>query len=184
MKRFQLANGLPGTRLCKNESQISEITRRNIADGLALKQVHWAGRFEEQQFLARLYDLTEMPSTDKRYSNASEDIWKHRVVNNDWQDDWVFYDSRFNLINASDEEFLRFLCEILHPVVQPQEDEVQRIYSFFNEHLVRDGWQLQEQMQISGRPVYAAVRILEANTHVSAAAQPRRLLLRPLAQNT
>jgi len=35
----------------------------------------------------------------------------------DWADDWVFYDSRFNLLRASDEAFLRFLCETIHPVV-------------------------------------------------------------------
>lgn len=120
------------------DNQISEVTRRNISDALVVNRVNWSGRFEEQQFLARLYNLTEMPSTDHRYDNAADDIWKHRVMNDDWANDWVFYDSRFNLINAPDEEFLRFLCEMLHPVVQPQAKEVDRIRNILNEHLVKE----------------------------------------------
>ena len=154
-----------------NDKQITEVTRRNISDSFVLNKVNWSGRFEEQQFLARLYDLSPMPSTDRRYSTANEDIWKHRVMNSDWSDDWVFYDSRFNLINAPDEEFIRFLCEILHPAVQPQTDKVERIRVLINEHLVKDGWELREQMAISGRPVFAAARIVEINVHTAEAAK-------------
>ncbi|MEI6341692.1 MAG: abortive infection family protein [Verrucomicrobiota bacterium] len=154
-----------------NDKQITEVTRRNISDSLILNKVNWSGRFEEQQFLARLYDLSSMPSTDRRCSSASEDIWKHRVMNSDWSSDWVFYDSRFNLIHAPDEEFLRFLCEMLHPAVQPQADEVVRIRVLINEHLVKDGWELREQMAISGRPVFAASRVVEVNTHTAEAAK-------------
>lgn len=154
-----------------NEKQITEVTRRNISDALVLNKVNWSGRFEEQQFLARLYDVSAMPSTDRRYSTASEDIWKHRVMNTDWSDDWVFYDSRFNLINAPDEEFIRFLCEMLHPTVQSRTEEVERIRALINEHLVKDGWELREQMAISGRPVFAAARVVEINTHTAEAAK-------------
>ncbi len=154
-----------------NEKQITEVTRRNISDALVLNKVNWSGRFDEQQFLARLYNLSKMPSTDRRYSSASDDIWKHRVMNNDWSDDWVFYDSRFNLINAPDEEFLRFLCEMLHPAVQSQADAVQRIHAIIKGHLIKDGWELREQMQISGRPVFAAARVVEINVHATEAAK-------------
>jgi len=154
-----------------NANRITEVTRRNISDALTLNRVNWSGRFEEQQFLARLYDLSKMRSTDPRFSKASDDIWQHRVRNSDWPDDWVFYDSRFNLINAPDEEFLRFLCEMLHPAVQPDEDEVERIRAIINEHLVRDGWELREQMQISGRPVFAAALSIAPTAHATEAAK-------------
>lgn len=153
------------------DNQLSEVTRRNISDGLVLNRVNWSGRFEEQQFLARLYNLSGMPSTDHRYNNAADDIWKHRVVNSDWANDWIFYDSRFDLINAPDEEFLRFLCEMLHPVVQPQAKEVDRILNILNEHLAKDGWEIREQMQISERPVFAAFRCLWSDIHTSEAAR-------------
>jgi hypothetical protein len=154
-----------------NAKQITEVTRRNISDSLILNKVRWSGRFEEQQFLERLYDLSSIPSTDRRYYTAREDIWKHRVMNSDWPNDWVFYDSRFNLINAPDEDFLRFLCEMLHPAVQPKPEEVVRIRVLLNEHLVKDGWELQEQMAISGRPVFAAARVVEVNAHTAEAAK-------------
>lgn len=152
-------------------NQITEVTRRNISDAFVLNKVNWSGRFEEQQFLARLYDLSRMPSTDSRFSKASEDIWQHRVRNSDWAEDWVFYDSRFNLINATDEEFLRFLCEMLHPAVQSDGDQVERIRDVINEHLVWDGWELREQMQISGRPVFAAALSITPTAHAAAAAK-------------
>ena len=154
-----------------DEKQISEVTRRNIADAFAFGKVNWSGRFGEQEFLARLYDVAAMPSKDHRYSNASDDIWKHRVVNTDWENDWVFYDSRFNLINAPDEEFFRFLCEMLHPAVRPQLEEVEGIRNLINEQLRMDGWELREQMSISGRPVFAAATVVEIDTHATAAAK-------------
>ncbi|MDB6063984.1 MAG: hypothetical protein JWR26_192 [Pedosphaera sp.] len=112
-----------------------------------------------------------MPSTDRRCANASDDIWQHRQRNIDWPNDWVFYDSRFNLIAAPDEEFLRFLCEMLHPVVQPKAEEVERIRIILNAHLVKDGWEIREQMQVSDRPVFAAFRSFGSDAHTAEAAK-------------
>ncbi len=142
---------------------ISEVTRRDIADALVMNNINWAGRFGENEFLSRLYNLREMRSTDGRFSDAAGDIWQHRVRNpNDWDDDWVFYDTRFQLLQAPDEEFLRFLCEMVHPLVQPDADEVQRILEIVNPHLARDGWEIREQTRVSGRPVFAAARAIDA----------------------
>lgn len=72
--------------------EISEITRRAIADELALSNLQWSGELQEDNFLARLYNLSEMPSYDHRFSDASGDIWKHRVMNDDWPSDWILTD--------------------------------------------------------------------------------------------
>ena len=116
--------------------------------------INWAGRLPEDEFLSRLYDLTTLPSTDYRMHTADADIRQHRVHWNDWENDWVFYDSRFNLIRAPDEVFLQFLCETIHPVVRPDSHEARRLASAYNKHLASDGWQLVETNQISGRPVF------------------------------
>lgn len=145
---------------------ISEVTRRDISDALLLEGVTWSGRFEEQEFLARLYNLKETPSRDGRFSDAAGDIWQHRVRNLDWDDDWVFYDARFQLLQAPDEEFLRFLCEVLHPLVQPDPGEVDRILGILNPLLAKDGWEIREQTRVSGRPVFAAVRMLDGGSYV------------------
>jgi hypothetical protein len=93
-------------------NEVTEVTRRAIVDFISTSGKPWAGRLNEDDFLARLYDLTALPSHDPRMANAAGDIYQHRVNwRGDWADDWVFYDWRFNLIRASDETFLRFLCE-------------------------------------------------------------------------
>lgn len=140
-------------------NKVSEVTRRAIVDSLITSSVDWAGRLREDDFLARLYDLTDMRSTDHRMRNAAGDIRQHRINWRDWEDDWVFYDSRFNLLWAPDDEFLRFLCETVHPVVRPDPDEAQHLADAYNRELAADGWSLVESKQISGRPVFTPQRV-------------------------
>lgn len=104
--------------------EITEVTRRAVLNYLTLSGIAWAGRLGEPEFLGRLYDLSSMHSTDSRFKDASGDIWQHRVNNpSDWEDDWVFFDSRFDLLHAADDEYLRFLCETIHPVVRADEEK-------------------------------------------------------------
>lgn len=152
------AGSRPGTQTQGNTLQsvlISEITRRAIIDELSLGPAHWSGRLNEPEFLARLYKLRELPSTDGRYKDAAGDIFQHRVNNYDWDDHWVFYDSRFNLME-DDEEFLRFLAETLHPVVRVNTDELADLLRMYNEHLRHDQWEIRPVGEISGRPIFAA----------------------------
>jgi hypothetical protein len=135
--------------------KISQLTRRDLIDAIAAERLDWSGRLEESEFLSRIYDLESLPSTDGRFKDAAGDIWQHRVNNFDWDEDWVFYDSRFGLMNGDDEIFLRFLCETLHPVVRADATEADRMCQLFNQILQADGFQLVERTRLSGRPVYA-----------------------------
>lgn len=134
--------------------RISELTRRDIVDAISAETVHWSGRLEEPEFLARLYDLESMPSTDARFDTAAADIWQHRINNYDWGDDWVFHDSRFDLQHGDDEVLLRFLCETIHPVVRPDVTEAEQLRQMYNQMLINDGFQLVEKTRLSGKPVY------------------------------
>lgn len=134
--------------------KISEITRRDIIDAIHVEKINWSGRMDETAFLSRLYDLNTLPSTDGRFSTAEGDIWQHRINNYDWGDDWVFYDSRFDLKNGDDEIFLRFLCETIHPVVRPDTTEAERICQLYNQYLKNDGFQIVEKTRLSGKPVF------------------------------
>jgi hypothetical protein len=69
---------------------ISQLTRRDIVDAIAVEKVNWSGRMEEAEFLSRLFNLSSLPSTDGRFKDAAGDIWQHRINNFDWDEDWCF----------------------------------------------------------------------------------------------
>ncbi|HZZ32906.1 MAG TPA: hypothetical protein VFE10_13045 [Phenylobacterium sp.] len=145
-------------RAVDQNNAISEVTRTGIFDHFELESIGWSGRLTDAEFLARLYDLRRMPSNDYRFKDAAGDIYQHTVANaDDWSRDWVFYDSRFNLRYASDAEFLRFLCETVHPIVRPFTAQARELVAAFNRHLEVDGWRLVEQSQVSSKPIFAPV---------------------------
>ncbi len=147
--------------------RISEITKRDILElfqeGLNIddfwdsKKVHYRyyGRLEELDFLKRLYDLKSMKSLDPRFSDAEGDIIQHTINNDDYPFCWVFEDERFQLRNGSDEAYLRFICEIFHPVVRYENGYWKEALEKVNELLKKDGYELYPSNQISGRDVYS-----------------------------
>lgn len=118
------------------------------------------GRLSEIEFLGRLYDLDNMPSTDGRFRNASGDIWQHTVNNNDWDDYWYFSDRRFHLSNGNDDEYiLRFICQMLHPAVREEKSRWKTYLETFNRILEPDGYILVPVKKISGRDAFEAREI-------------------------
>lgn len=136
-------------------SGIPRDTRINILDALRLEHVAWNGALDDVEFLSRIYDLQALPSHDSRFKDAAGDIWQHRFNNDDWEQDWVFSDERFGLTDGPTEQFLRFLCEIVHPVVRPDREEAVKLVSHFNEQLRQVGWEVYEIERIAGRPRFA-----------------------------
>lgn len=143
---------------------ISEVTRRDVADAIQAEGIAWSGRLDDVAFLSRVFDLRVMRSTDPRYRTAADDIWKHRIANSDWEDDWVFYDERFDLMHCEEDIFLRFLCETVHPIVRPDASDSARVVQLYNGILARDGYELAEKTKLSGRPVYVGRPILSRLT--------------------
>ncbi|TGP49826.1 hypothetical protein EN873_28295 [bacterium M00.F.Ca.ET.230.01.1.1] len=139
------------------EGEVSIAIRQNIFDGLRLDSVVWSGRLDEVEFLQRLYDLQNLRSFDSRFKDSAGDIWQHRVNNEDWDNDWVYSDSRFNLLHGPTDLFLRFLCEMVHPVVRPDRNETLALVQQFNDQLRREGWHLVEEERIAGRPRFVAM---------------------------
>jgi len=157
------------------KGDLSREVRQNIIDGLRLENVRWSGRLEEVEFLQRLYDLSALPSTDSRYKDAAGDIWQHRVNNPlDWDDDWVYSDDRFELLGGSTDMFLRFLAEMVHPVVRPDRNEVLKLVQHFNDQLQMDGWSLVEEEKIAGRPRFIGKRIRMGEGRSAAVSPVRR----------
>jgi hypothetical protein len=114
---------------------------------------------DEVAFLGRLYEIDELPSFDQRFQSASRDIWQHRVNNpEDWDNDWVFYDARFNVLGGDDENLLGFLCEMLHPLVRRGDgDATAALAEEFNQLLRPEGWELVAgKKKVGGLPVWSA----------------------------
>lgn len=154
---------------------ISEITRRDIIDlfviglenpddPLCNDRLYWSGRMDEEIFLSRLFELHSMPSTDGRYKDAFGDIHQHCTNNSDWDVDWIFYDSRFDLLHAEDEIFLNFLCEVFHPAVRLERQNWEGFLEEFNKLLKLDGFIIKESCKISGRSVYNWERLVDQNS--------------------
>ncbi len=128
------------------------------------------GRLEEIEFLSRIYDLDSMKSNDIRFKNARGDIIQHTINNLDWDTNWVFYDERFGILaGGNDETFLKFICEIFHPIVRIESQPWKKILEKINELLEYDGYILYAKSHISGREVYGWKQInsieIDANTH-------------------
>lgn len=149
-------------------NSISEVTRRRIFDNLSGSE--WCGLIDEHEFLARLYDLSTMPSNDHRFPNASADIWQHRVRNQDWSYDWVLFDKRLDLLKGPDEMFLRFIAETIHPITSRKISQTVKLLDMFNEYLRVDGWELYKTHEVSGAPVFSYRRVGDdARTHLDGA---------------
>lgn len=153
------------------DNKITEFTRQDIVDILTSGyydkknnkkiQYFWSGRLDETTFLSRLYNLQEIESTDHRFKNAYGDITQHRINNWDWEDDWVFYDPRFGIKNLNDKEFLRFILEIFNPAVRDESKNWEEALDKINEFLKRDGFEIYESDNISGRQIFQYRRYSE-----------------------
>lgn len=148
---------------------ITEITKRDLSELFKIGYVdssNWLdnnqrifycyyGCINEIDFLKRLYPLDQMPSLDERYENAEMDIWQHTINNDDFPFCWIFEDERFPLKNGSDEELLKFLCEIFHPAVRNEKGYWKEYLIKINSLLRADGYELYERERISNRFVYS-----------------------------
>lgn len=139
---------------------ITEVTRRNIIDYLLLREYPFHGRLDLINFLKRIWDLSSMRSTDHRFKDAEGDIWQHMINNYDWEYDYLLF-TYLDLLKCNDDAFLKFLETCVHPVVLYDEKQVSETLSEFNKYLAPDGYRLEVSSQISGRPVYKAVRFTD-----------------------
>ena len=133
---------------------IREGTRRDIVDMLALRDASFHGPLDCMDFLKRVWPLDEMPSKDHRFSSATGDIATHMRFG-DWDDSHLLLE-RLNLALGPDDEFLRFIEVVMHPLVVPDETEALGLVTAINELLERDGYHLVETDRISGKPAYSA----------------------------
>lgn len=135
--------------------RLSDLTRRAL---LAEIRTHRAiggpaGKLEIIEFLKRVWPLDQMPSTEL-FANAEGDFHQHTVLNDDWDLFTIF--ERLDLLGCSETRFIRFLEELVHPVVRDIEDQPSYAEAL-NKHLALDGMELRAVETLSGFPVYRVV---------------------------
>ena len=134
----------------------------------------WYGNLEQINFLGRLFDLSKLPSRDPRYKTASEDIDKHTALNDDWPDEWIFTDNRFNLLHIEDEVLLDFLCLTIHPTVRTNQEEVVTLLEIYNNNISKHGFELARTNEIAGKPVFTAREILRGAPQIATPAKKEK----------
>lgn len=127
---------------------LSKRVKRALIARLKKDAIVWHGVLAQPDFLEPVFDLDKLPSTDSRFKDARGDIWQHTVNNDDWPLEWIFSDTRFNLINGEDSTFLAFLERCLDPEVRSA-SESSGLAALFNNELRDDGWNLQT-MELMG----------------------------------
>ncbi|SIN75691.1 TIR domain-containing protein [Singulisphaera sp. GP187] len=170
------------------EYAISYSTRRDIFDALKFDNHCWSGQLPDAAFLSRIYNLNLLPSSDHRHPTAAGDIVRHREWNDDWPDDWILTDDRFDLLNVSDATFLRFLTEMVHPLVQPDPKVSTAIVEILNGYLHDSGWAFIRKREIAGKPIFEAQRfpdsVLPTNIPPPSPSQEQRATFIPTATFT
>ncbi|WP_347174244.1 caspase family protein [Polaribacter uvawellassae] len=156
--------------------KISIVARQAIFDEITLNNISWSGRLEEPDFLNRLFDLSKLPSTDSRYDNAYDDIHKHRIMNYDWEDDWVFTDRRFNLLHCDEETLLKFLLLTVNPVSRTDEEGINQLLEIYNKYLIPSGIEIYEKSKIAGKAIYGYRNIEAIATESKAVEKTERKL--------
>ncbi len=154
--------------MLKAKNRITDVTRQQIADKMQLSKLWYYGNQNEPDFLGRIFDLTSMKSRDYRYDNAYDDIYKHTVNNNDWGSDWIYIDPRINLLHCDDKTYLKFLAMSVHPIVRTNSEEVARLIEIFNQHLHADGFEIAQNDEISGKPVFVGRQKAIGQVHMIA----------------
>lgn len=142
-------------------NRLSEITKRDIyelfRDGYIVEDLFWTenveypyyGRLNEVEFLERLYDLKNMESNDPRQENAKGDIIRHTIANDDYPYCLVFQDERFGLKSGTDDIFLKFICEIFHPLVRDEKKQWETFFKRVNDLIKEDSYELYVKEYIS-----------------------------------
>lgn len=160
---------------------ITKVTRHDLFIAIRSSSFFLWGHLRPVDFLSCLYDLKSLPSRDKKFDNAYDEIsaidvdleikaieemsfdmreieiYPGSFNESEAYDElyyWILDDPRFELRDGDDSTLLRFLCKTIHPKVRSDEREMKTLLQIYNEHLKYDGFQIVEEGSISGKPVF------------------------------
>lgn len=132
-------------------NKVTEITRNFIFEDIAKSFMCWCGKLDEHKFLCRVFDLRSIPS---KYNGkcAEDDIIRHCINNDDFEGNW--YVDYFDLLTVEDSVFIKFITEMIHPLVVCTQSEQDSFIKIFNNRLVEDGFEVYEADKLSGQTLW------------------------------
>ena len=125
--------------------------RADIIDALVLRD-DLSGKLPWSDFALRFASLKEQPSTDPRFTSAYQDVHQHMDFNNDWTVDW-FLRTYLGIEHYSDEEFGKFLEQVVHPTVRDTK-AAEEYVGLINTGLAGTDFRLVVEGNISGYPLW------------------------------
>lgn len=151
----------------KYSYQLSNITRRDVVNLIrngfevseygfeTMSHISWHGCMDEYEFLKRVFDVNSIRLMDSRCHNFEEEYYRHRVFNNDYDDDYFWTDERFFPSLIKDDDFLNCICEMVNPEVRDENSWWEAFVNEVNNLIIHDGYELFVSGHISGRDCYS-----------------------------
>ncbi|SDM73055.1 hypothetical protein [Bacillus sp. OK048] len=139
---------------------ISKITRGKLVREL-LKHHNIFGDIELMDFLSNIWNLKDLPSLDKRCSNAYDDIYTHYVHFEDYDIEHLLFE-RLDIHNCDDTTFTKFLETIVSPEVRDEIQEQYTLVDVINRFIQNDSFKLEYVKNLSGSPLFQ-VKHLKGN---------------------
>jgi hypothetical protein len=155
--------------------QFSLELRQALLRNVARQGIRWTGQLDLISFLREVFDLQRMPSRDTRYKTAYDDLWQHTVNNDDFTEDDVLSDPRFDPIVMSDEQFERFLNKALHVDTWLERDGLNTMVETIVPVLAHGGLRLEEHFEFGA---FEGYRVAEDRSGIAKAA-PSELKVTP-----
>lgn len=146
--------------MCMKGNMITVKIRQAIADEMQMAGLSYSGKLEEPAFLNKIFDLKHLPCSrrESRFDNAYDDIYQHTVLNpGDYPDDWIYTDSRINLLHVDDETYLKFLSQTLHPLVRSDETSIEQLLRIYNTKLNEVDIEMAKVDEQCGKPIYSHI---------------------------
>lgn len=152
-------------------NKITVKIRQAIADEMQMAGRSYSGKMEEPAFLNKIFNLRSLPCSryESRFDNAYDDIYQHTVMNpGDYSDDWIYTDSRINLLHVDDKIYLDFLSQTLHPLVRSEEASIEQLLRIYNKNLSEVDIEITKVDEQYGKPIFSYVNMSSANTNLGA----------------
>lgn len=150
--------------------KLSNVTKRDIIDVLVngvecddffiteTIKITWHGLIDEWDFVESICDVNKITPLAGCGTFKNEYI-RHRVNNDDFDNDWFFKDKRFPFQTGSDKDILNIICKIFHPEVRNEKENWKFILSKINELINCDGFEIYKTGQISSRDIFGFRRL-------------------------